>query len=444
MGHTSPPGRSWPWKVSLFLLAATALSYLDRQSLSVVGPLVKTDLRLSNADLGRLFAAFFWTYGLMHVVVGHVLDRSNIRYSYAMFVALWSLSQVGAGFSHGFASLYAARLCLGTFEAAGQIGGARIIARILPAESRTMANGLMMSGGSLGALLAPLLMISLAERVGWRLGFAVLGLLGLVWSVAWLAWFRSPALEVRTLGAADRWADILAHPKFWACVGGAACTIPLLHVMGTWVPTYLNQAWGLSTPSQKVPLLCIALGLDLGFLGGGALVSGLTRRGYSVARARLGVMLVATALMGTVALIPLAPNAVVAVGLFFLLHVGRAAWGATFLAFNQDVAPGRVATVAGVMGCIGACAGAALITLIGRIAEQSGFAIVFPWRRSSPSSARSRCSPGAGMPRVPRRRQAPDSPGDRPCPRRSMRERNRTRARSPIFPRTMGSDCEPR
>jgi ACS family D-galactonate transporter-like MFS transporter len=65
----------WKWKVCAFLMSATALSYLDRQSLSVVAPLVRQELGLSNAELGFLLAAFFWAYSLMHLGVGWFLDR---------------------------------------------------------------------------------------------------------------------------------------------------------------------------------------------------------------------------------------------------------------------------------------------------------------------------------------------------------------------------------
>ena len=175
-GVAATTDRYWPWKVSLFLMAATALSYLDRQSLAVVGPIVEAELKIDKAQLGRLFAAFFWTYGLMHILVGYVLDRTNLRWSYPAFVLLWSLSQIGAGLAAGFDSLYVARLFLGTFEAAGKIGAARLIARILTSEHRPLANGLMMSGGSIGAMAAPFMMTR--QAISFEQSLAATTLLG--------------------------------------------------------------------------------------------------------------------------------------------------------------------------------------------------------------------------------------------------------------------------
>lgn len=384
--HPAAPGRRridltpWQWKLCGFLLMATALSYLDRQALSVVAPVVAGELKLDNEQLGRLLSAFFYAYAAMHIAVGWILDRYNIRVTYGLFVALWSGSQILAGFARGFGELFACRLLLGAFETAGQTGAARIIARTLPARQRTFANGLMMSGGSIGAILAPVLMIFLANRYGWRFGFTVLGLLGLAWSAAWLFWFR-PKPEVlqgtsnaATLTEADRIGTILRNRRFWACVAGAACTIPVIHISSAWMPTYFVQEWGLKVSGALSGyLFLIYAGLDIGFIGGGAAVSWLVSRGWSVARARVRMMWISAAVMLAIGLVPFAQSLGFAIAGIFLLNVGRACWGALFLAFNQDIAPGRVGLVAGIMGCIGSLMGALLVWLIGWVTKTRGY-----------------------------------------------------------------------
>jgi sugar phosphate permease len=377
--------RWWPWQVCVFLLFATALSYLDRQALSIAAPVIREELRLDNAQLGLLLSAFFYSYSLMHLVVGWILDRFNIRVTYALFVVFWSIAQASAGLVRGFESLFAARLFLGGFEAAAQPGAARIIAAILPGKDRSMANGLMMSGGSLGAIIAPVLMIWLTNTIGWRYGFVILGGIGIVWAVAWLFWFRPPADILqgsrggpRVLGEEDQWGVILRNPKFWSCVAGAAFAIPIIHISSAWVPTYFVQRWNMPlSAGLGAYLLVIYLGLDFGFLGGGAAVSGLIRQGHSVVKARKIVMTVSTLLMLAAAAVPWAPNVWSAVLLVFTLNLGRASYGANFLAFNQDIAPGRVGMMAGTMGCIGAFSGALLVWTIGIVSKTAGFTVPF-------------------------------------------------------------------
>jgi ACS family hexuronate transporter-like MFS transporter len=190
----------------------------------------------------------------------------------------------------------------------------------------------MMSGGSLGAMIAAPIMIGLSHTVGWRVGFMLLGGVGLLWALMWIVWFRPPA-EILYGGGAparskERWQKILAAPPFWACVAGAACTIPIIHISSSWIPTYFVQAWGLSLDRGfALYLFLIYFGLDVGFLGGGAAVSYLIRRGNSVAKARKIVMLASGLLMLLAAAVPWVPSAEAAVFLVFLLNTGRAAWG---------------------------------------------------------------------------------------------------------------------
>lgn len=381
--------RRWPWLVCVILLFATLISYLDRQSFSVMGPVVREDLGLDNERLGVVLSAFYLAYGLMHLFVGFFLDRFDIRRTYAAFVALWSLAQLATGLARDFASLYACRFGLGIFEAAGQTGAARVISRIIPAKDRTLANGIMMSGGSLGAILAPPVIIGLHHTVGWRVGFVILGLVGLAWVAVWLHWFRPPpevlggraereAKGRREIPPEDRWPAILRNGRFWACAVGAMFGIPIIHVAGAWLPTYFVQSWGLELKTDlAVFLIVIYLAFDLSLLASGFYISRAVGGGKPVGRAKKEVLVVAGLLMGSVAMIGWAPKVGVAVALMFLMNLGRAAFGSIFLSFNQEIAPSRVATIAGIMGAIGAFSGGGIVYLVGLITAEGGFSVPF-------------------------------------------------------------------
>lgn len=378
----SAAARRWPWIVCIVLLFATLISYLDRQSFSVIAPVVREELQLDNERLGLVLSAFYLAYGLMHLFVGFFLDRFNIRWTYAAFVFLWSLAQVATGFARSFGTLYACRFGLGVFEAAGQTGAARVISRIIPKQDRPLANGIMMSGGSIGAILAPPLIIWLNHAVGWRMGFVVLGAVGFVWIAVWLAVFRPPpeVLGGRPTApvASDQWRVILRDRRFWACVGGAAFGIPIIHVAGAWLPTYFVQTWGLGLKTDlAIYLTLIYLAFDASLLISGVLISRAVRRGVPAGVARKRVLAVAGVLMGSVALIFSAPTVGVAVALMFLMNLGRAAFGSIFLSFNQEISHGRVGTIAGIMGAIGAFSGSALVYLIGKFTATAGFGIPF-------------------------------------------------------------------
>jgi ACS family hexuronate transporter-like MFS transporter len=360
------------------------MSYLDRQALSIAAPVIRREMRLDNAQLGLLLSAFFYSYAFGHLVVGWILDRFPMRATYGVFVALWSLSQAFSGLSRGFGSLLGARVALGGFESAAQPGAARIIAAIVPERDRSLANGIMMSGGSLGAIIAPPLMIFLTGSIGWRYSFTMLGGVGSLWTLAWLAWFRPPASAVRATGKGrelttqDQWSTILRSPRFWACVAGGAFATPIIHISSSWIPTYFVQQWNLPMDAGLgIYLLIIYAGLDLGFLTGGAATTLLTRTGMPVGRSRKIVMTISTVCMLAAVAVPIAPTPKWAVLFVFLLNFGRASYGANYLAFNQEIAPNRVGMMAGIMGSIGAFSGALLVGVIGVISKTAGFRIPF-------------------------------------------------------------------
>jgi sugar phosphate permease len=375
----------WPWKVSLFLLFATMISYLDRQAFSFAGPVIQKELGLDNGQLGTLLSSFFLAYGIMHFFIGWFLDKFNIKKVYAIFVGLWSLAQMLTAFPKSFAGLYSFRFSLGIFEAAAQPGAARILSRLFEKKDRTLANGIMMSGGSLGAIIAPIVMVFFINHTGWRTGFIILGGVGILWSLLWLLWFKAPESVLKgtqggtkILTAEDSWKVIFRNPKFWACTLGALFTIPIIHITGAWLPTYFVQTWNMKlNVDLAIYLTLIYIGFDLSMIFTGFIIRRLCDKGMAPGKARKYVLVVAGLSMALIGFIWKSPTPLMAVGFAFLLNIGRAAFGSIFLSFNQEIAPARVGTIAGIMGGIGALSGTGFVYLIGQISKTGGFTVPF-------------------------------------------------------------------
>lgn len=371
--------------MSFFLLFATLISYLDRQAFSFAGPVIQKELQIDNAQLGMLFSAFFFAYGIMHFFIGWFLDRFNIRIVYAVFVSLWSVAQMVTGLPKTFAGIFSCRFSLGIFEAAAQPGAARILSRLFEKKDRTLANGIMMSGGSLGSIIAPIVMVFLINHVGWRVGFMILGAVGLIWALLWILWFKAPETVlkgttsgVKILTKEDSWSYILRNPRFWVCTLGAMFAIPIIHIMGAWLPTYFVQTWNMKlNVDLAMYLTLIYIGFDLSMIGTGFIIKRLCGRGVKPGKARKYVLVFAGLLMALIGFVSKSPTPIVAVLFAFLLNVGRAAFGSIFLSFNQEIAPARVGTVAGIMGGIGALSGTFFVYLIGLLSKSAGFAVPF-------------------------------------------------------------------
>src|SRR5437867_623653 len=106
------------WQLCLVLFLATTLNYLDRQTMSILAPALQKELHLDNEALGWLFAVFYYAYTFSQMAVGPILDRSNLRWTFAIAVLLWSVVSALTGLATGFATLLIFRLALGVVESA--------------------------------------------------------------------------------------------------------------------------------------------------------------------------------------------------------------------------------------------------------------------------------------------------------------------------------------
>ncbi|HJZ95366.1 MAG TPA: MFS transporter, partial [Candidatus Solibacter sp.] len=174
------------WRLCLLLFLATTLNYLDRQTMSILAPILQKEMRLDNEALGWLFAVFYYSYMFSQMLVGPLLDRLHLRWAFGAAVLLWSLVSAATGLASGLLSLIVFRLLLGIAEAANWPAAIRIIARSMEPRERSLGNGIFTSGTSIGALIAPALILGIAAALGWRWAFILLGAAGGVWFLGWI------------------------------------------------------------------------------------------------------------------------------------------------------------------------------------------------------------------------------------------------------------------
>lgn len=387
------------WIICAFLFLATVLNYMDRQTLSVTAPLIQQELNLNNAQLGLLLSAFFYTYGGMQLVVGLVIDRINARLSYALAVGWWSLAGALTSLVNGFGQLFACRLMLGIGEAANWPAAMRIISRTMSPKERSLANGFFTSGSSIGALITPPLVIWLSMRWGWRSGFLVVGILGFIWALCWLAFYpkemenNSPDEETEnyepvsgtklqttpTGKSLSGWAEILRSRQFWGLVIASAFANPCQYFYASWLPTYLIQERGFSFGMGLGGVLVVPfIGLDVGYLLGGLAVVHLCKRGAEVEASRKLVMKVSMILMLLAIAIPWAETTTSAMVLIFIATLSLASWQSNYLSFVEEVSHNHVAAVSGTIGSAGAFSGALFIWLTGQVSQNThSFVLIF-------------------------------------------------------------------
>ncbi len=186
--RTSPSGRPalWAWGLCWLMFASTVLNYMDRQAIALVGPQIKAQFALDNRGYGWVLASFQLTYAFFQCPAGYLVDRWNVRRTYAGAVLWWSCAGIACAFAPTLGLLMACRAMLGMGESFNWPCALRVTASVLPPADRSLGNGIFNSGAAIGAVLTPLVVTPLAVHMGWRSPFVILGLGGLVWVAVWL------------------------------------------------------------------------------------------------------------------------------------------------------------------------------------------------------------------------------------------------------------------
>ena len=253
------------WVPVLVMMTCSWLSYIDRQALAVISPMVLKDTGLTAADYADAVSAFSIAYMIGNPLWGSLLDFVGLRMGMLIAVGIWSLASASHAWVTGLLGFAAARALLGFGEGATFPGGLRTAADSLPLSKQSRGMGISYSGASVGAIVAPILVTPIALRFGWRAAFLATGLLGGAWLVVW--WFvaRAPLLppSPRKTGRIT-WPD-MRERRFWLLVvnfglGGAALG-PTLYLS----PLYLNKVMGLSQARLGEILWIPALIWELGY-----------------------------------------------------------------------------------------------------------------------------------------------------------------------------------
>lgn len=167
------------------MMLLSFISLVDRSILSLLSPVILRDLHLSAEQYGIAIFVFSICYMVANPVWGLSIDRFGLFTAIALAVGLWSLASGAHAFLSGFLGLCCARAVLGFGEGAAFPAGFKTVTETLPPERRSLGLGLAYSGGSLGAVLTPILVGPLAARWGWRSTFVMSALAGFGWIGGW-------------------------------------------------------------------------------------------------------------------------------------------------------------------------------------------------------------------------------------------------------------------
>jgi ACS family hexuronate transporter-like MFS transporter len=382
------------WWIGGLLFASTVINYIDRQTLSVLAPSLKTEFSWTNSDFAVLIISFRVAYAVMQTVAGRVLDAMGARRGLLLAVSWYSVAAILSSLGTGIKSFSFFRFLLGCGEAANWPGATKAVSEWFPKSERGWAVALFDSGSAIGGAIAPVLVLGLYQMFGtWRPAFIFTGLLGFIWVLVWKRFYHPPETHPN-LGAAERamilagrapdsesegpaggssWFSLLRQRQTWGIIMGRSLTDPVWFFITDWFAIYLVSK-GFRLEETLIGFWAPFVAADAGNFFGGGFSSYLIRRGWSATAARKCVIFFGG--IGMAGLIPVVYTSSfpLIITLFAVSTFCYAAWSTMALSLPADLFPSRnVASVSG-LGGTGAGLGTILSTYaIGRITDLYSF-----------------------------------------------------------------------
>ena len=365
------------WWIGGILFASTVINYIDRQTLSVLSPYLKSDYHWSNTDYAKIVIAFRLAYSIGQSVCGRLMDRWGTRRGISITVIAYSLVSICTPLANGLRSFSFFRFLLGTAESANWPAATKAVSEWFPKSERGLATAFFDSGSSIGGAIAPFIVLGIYFRWGWRPAFIVPGLLGFLWLIVWRKFYYLPETHPRITAEelqmilADRqsdetpvvsqtgWLDLLKLRQTWGIIVAKTFSDPVWYFIADWFPIYL-VAKGFNLHSNILALWIPFIAADLGNFAGGWASGALIKRGWSLGAARKAVVFVGG--LGVLLLIPtIFTNNIGLIALLFALATfSYAAFSTIANVLPADLfSSGSVASVSGMSGT-----GAGLATIV--------------------------------------------------------------------------------
>jgi MFS family permease len=354
--------------VLFFLCLMYLITYIDRVNLSTSASSIQKEFKLTNTQLGIAFGAFGYAYLVLQIWGGWIADRFGARKTLAISGFIWAGATILTGFTGGLISLFLARVLLGIGEGATFPTATRAMANWTPAGKRGWAQGITHSFARGGNAIAPLLVVWLmgVKGWGWRGSFVVLGLMSLIWVLAWTLYFRDDPHdhvgvseeELAKLPSFRTAAQLRKDPVPWGILSRRMAPVIVVYfcygwtlwLYLTWLPSYFQHGMNLNLKNAAIFSSSVFVAGVVGDALGGYISDTILHRTGNVLRARTHLVC-ATLTASLVCLVPvlfvhnLVGIAVLLSLAFFFLEISIG----PMWAIPMDIAPQFSGTASGLM-----------------------------------------------------------------------------------------------
>lgn len=384
------------WYIAALLFTATVINYIDRQTLSVVAPVLTKELNISPIEYSNMLQAFLIAYTVMYLGSGFLVDKWGTRLSLSCFMVWWSISNMLHAFAGNAFQLGVFRFLLGIGEPGNFMASFKAISEWYPPKERAFTNGLVNAGAAAGAIIAAPLVAWITVKYGWRSAFVVTGSLGLLWMVAWLLLYRLPeehpnitAEELELIRAGQREsaahtalpvsrAQLFRYPQTWGLLLARFVSDPVWWFYLFWMPKYLVEQRGLTIIEMGMLAWLPYLTADLGSVAGGLASGYLIKRNWTVLGARSAAMLPCALVMPLSVAIAFTPSSTVALVLICVVTFAHMAWKTNLMTITNDIYPtGVVGSISGVIAFGSGVGGTLFTNLTGQVVQHFSYTWIF-------------------------------------------------------------------
>ena len=310
MAMTAAIGRR-RWAIGALLGVGILINYFDRVNISVAAPQLQQEFGLTPGDLGLLFSAFFWSYAILQIPVGMVLDRFGVTRVSRLGAFLWGVASAIVAFAGGFGTIFAARVLLGVAEAPAFPANSKATGYWFPRGERATATALFDAAAKFSNVIGVPLVAFAVVAFGWRWGFGLTAILSFAYFVAYWFLYRDPSQDSRLTreersyivggGATPEGPSgaspfamlgyVLRNRKVWGLTIGFAAYGYSFYLFLTWLPGYLVSEMHMSIiKSAGYAAIPWAFATVSDLVVGGWLIDHLIARGHDETLVRKTVL----------------------------------------------------------------------------------------------------------------------------------------------------------
>ena len=296
------------WLIVSIVALATVINYIDRGALAVLWPEISADLGLTKTDYAIIINVFTFAYAFGQSLFGKIFDWIGTRLGFVLAIGVWSLATILHAVANSLLTFSIFRGLLGVSEAGNWPGATKANAEWFPIKERALAQGIFNSGAAIGGIIsAPIVGLLFIWFGSWQATFIVIGVLGLLWLVPWLAIYKSGPASHPWLDEAEReyiltgqrneethqvaeyaptTREILSRKESWGVIMASFFLDPIWWLFVGWLPLYLNETYGFGVAEIAKYAAIPYVGAMFGAWFGGLLAQNRIKAGWTVNKTR--------------------------------------------------------------------------------------------------------------------------------------------------------------